>query len=1712
MNDILTEEAKSFRLLKPKTKKGDYKPLVTYTKKLMNNVFFSLSKEPEEMFNGLKNLFGPNGMKKSFMRYYFPKRFIWNSALYINPKVIEMIDKKEKISLVNKYFSGFRGQPNNKIIDKHNLIIDFTDIMKLVIPEDKSIIIKQTVINYLNMIYPELICYILFYNNKHDKTNDIEEKSEESAKNISDCFNLLLPANVYDDYLNGKLSREDINERYIKPEKEYKQFLSDMYSKSSEEALDKEFQEMSDEEWRDLVNTLNQSVEAFTEKLMAKTKVFSLTGTAIGLDQYGFDKFIISVPFHFKTTKYLTMQYLANRVVLQRNIKINPEIMYPLSFLQFIVKAYESYSTNSSGNEYANEMNKHNITFHIYSEQGVGFCVNFKELKNDMKYSSDRFIRTFINRLQLLAHINAGNVSYDQLENIDKEEVKLEKERFFASKNDIEISTIKEKKKLKENFKDIISNDMVLQNVIDSKKKDDIEEIKSPNDIEKPKNNHLFTIANPSAKDILDSKNAMNKLTEIRNSFKNKKSIIKSDNENEAIDVTITNDDLDILLNNTDETEDYDNESDIEENIIDEANDERMDLSDELPEESEMTDTSNIDSDDFDGFVTEYTKVDDDTIDETSTSNDDYKEIKPTDKGPIKLAKITDIEKVRTPAEIKRINILKEKYKSVKIDGENTINEIIGKSANISIDKTKAGNFVPQIKNPKLIDINSVNFQRSYVKNNYQADIINAVRSLSINKEVPLYITKADITDTSTQSTNQLTYKFILEDEFKKKHTLKFDIPKIDEFGMVKISGTKKYLKKQLIRLPICKIGEDKVYVTTELNSYQVMRKGTLLNRSSEIIRKVLTEYLIDRENIAIERGNCTKENANYITTLEYDTLASNYFFIKINNEDSKFGEYIEIYFSQPHIRHILKKHPEINTGFENNILPDNILPIAINYTRKTIYYIDVKDNSSVNGTILGILMDVFQDDSQNLINFIKTVKTPKRRMCTKIEIQDKTVPLISFLGYLFSWDRIKSYFPENEIEFSEKPIKNTNKLYVKFYNGYLYYNQYPLEGSLLLNGLTEIDTENYNYEDLNNKGFYINYTYNKFHTRNIVKGWITAKECMLDLKTLQILAELGLPTDFLEIFLYCNNLLTDNQVKSESDVTNYRIRSNEIISECVYKVLNDEYTKYKKGTSKKKTISIPRNAVLSKIYKTDILANYDSISPVGEIREMNLTTFKGPGGTKLEQAFTVPKRAYNESYYGIFAWSTPDNQNAGITKELTINANILNTLGFVGKTEGDDKNLNNIASIAEAVTPFANRYDDPSRVAFISTQNAHVCGLSNSSLPPVRTGVEKIIRSMAGSNFVTNAPKAGKVIDVDEVSKKLYVQYNDGTKDVLDYDGVKLKNSDIFNVTTRDVNVKPGQSFKEGETLVYDSRFFKKDPVTNELVYTQAINGLIAITENCFTEDDSDLITESFAEKISTNITHRRQISIKMTDTIFSYAKIGDFVYGESPLLAFDDSGMYDDTQDADLEDELFRDMKESLSSNVIGSMVHQMPKAKFVGVISDIKIYWTKPLAFASRSVKEMIDEWSKGIKSQIRNEEAFTGSKKLSPKRKLLEVTNLSLNEKNINGCEVDPDGGLVIEYYISEENFMGTGDKISLNSSLKTVNAEIVKKELEPYCESGYRLDGIFSWISQNARMVNSVWFNGFIGKILYVFTKRWAKNFLKEIEAEIPIIEREQLPS
>ena len=256
MNDILTEEAKSFKLLRPKLRNGQLKPTVTYTKKLMETLYIGLGKTQDELLKGLNFLFGPKGAAKSFKRYYYPKRFIWNSTLYVKPRVMQKIDDKMKLVGIRKNLPDFNGVSKNRIIDKRNCIVDFTDIFSLVVPEENSVMTKSAIIDYIEQIWPEVLCYTLFKNDKHDSKNDIE--TNESLN----------------------ITKDDIQ-----------------HFSNEDAELETEFNEMSDEEWNNLLDILNRSYESFIEKVMAKTQIFSLSGPAIGLSQLGFDKFIISIPY-----------------------------------------------------------------------------------------------------------------------------------------------------------------------------------------------------------------------------------------------------------------------------------------------------------------------------------------------------------------------------------------------------------------------------------------------------------------------------------------------------------------------------------------------------------------------------------------------------------------------------------------------------------------------------------------------------------------------------------------------------------------------------------------------------------------------------------------------------------------------------------------------------------------------------------------------------------------------------------------------------------------------------------------------------------------------------------------------------------------------------------------------------------------------------------------------------------------------------------------------------------------------------------------------------------------------------------------------------------------------------------------------------------------------------------------------------------------------
>ena len=73
-------------------------------------------------------------------------------------------------------------------------------------------------------------------------------------------------------------------------------------------------------------------------------------------------------------------------------------------------------------------------------------------------------------------------------------------------------------------------------------------------------------------------------------------------------------------------------------------------------------------------------------------------------------------------------------------------------------------------------DLKKPNFEKDY---NIDADIMQCIYSFSKNKDVPMSVIDVTQEDRSTSEDAIITYTVHLEDSLGKRHTIKFDMPKI---------------------------------------------------------------------------------------------------------------------------------------------------------------------------------------------------------------------------------------------------------------------------------------------------------------------------------------------------------------------------------------------------------------------------------------------------------------------------------------------------------------------------------------------------------------------------------------------------------------------------------------------------------------------------------------------------------------------------------------------------------------------------------------------------------------------------------------------------------------------------------------------------------------------------------------------------------------------
>lgn len=553
------------------------------------------------------------------------------------------------------------------------------------------------------------------------------------------------------------------------------------------------------------------------------------------------------------------------------------------------------------------------------------------------------------------------------------------------------------------------------------------------------------------------------------------------------------------------------------------------------------------------------------------------------------------------------------------------------------------------------------NFENAYDINK---DIYSMLYSLSSeNKQYPVAIRSIEVEDTSTSMDYLLTYKAHCEDTFGQRFTLKFDIPKFINNRFMMLRGNEKSMSGQLMLLPCLKTDQDTVQIVSNYNKIFIRRYGMSGKSYPHVDRlsKSLNKYkgtkikVIPGDNSLI----CTK----YDLPVDYIDLASS--FSKVETPDKVYFFDQDVYYS--------KYNADLSIG----------LPYAVDKKSKMISYY-MNDNDIPVSEI--IAEEIIESDEQ-LNDIYNATKAANRLSYSQASILANKIPLVVLLGYHIGLTELIKKANIEGVAFGRRAGENESS--IKFADTNMVY-PITYRSSMLLNGLSECDTRNYTLAEMDKRSTWLDFL-DKFGGRILSDGLDNFKDLFMDPITVEVCNDCKLPTDYIELLIYANNLLVDNKYNRHTDITGNRYRTNEIVAAYFYIALGKSYEQYANAIRRgsKGPMTIKQTAVIDAILTSNISSDLSTLNPLLELTTANTATFKGPSGMNSDRAYGLDKRTYDDSMINKLALSTGFSANVGIDRLTTIDMDIEGTRGYIKNTNDDDMSVTKTFSMTEAVTPF---------------------------------------------------------------------------------------------------------------------------------------------------------------------------------------------------------------------------------------------------------------------------------------------------------------------------------------------------------------------------------------------------------------------------------------
>jgi 8-oxo-dGTP pyrophosphatase MutT (NUDIX family) len=946
-----------------------------------------------------------------------------------------------------------------------------------------------------------------------------------------------------------------------------------------------------------------------------------------------------------------------------------------------------------------------------------------------------------------------------------------------------------------------------------------------------------------------------------------------------------------------------------------------------------------------------------------------------------------------------------------------------------------------------------MNFDKTY---DLEKDLVNVFTHFS-KVSRPLSVRNIKSENNSTSEDRVELYTVEYEDYRGKRYTIKLDIPVIQDNRFL-LRGNLKTIQTQFFNMPIIKVDTDSCQIVTNYKKIIITRFNTASGRSiPNVSRFIKAASKYEGSRIKFVGGNNSRVCDKYVLPIDYIDLSG--VFTTIETSD------LIVYFNQDEIRKLY----EVKEGMG--------VPYAYNKKTKEIWYYPNNNTTPFIDILFGAIITDPTNKDKEFFELYNSVKPSVSNSFSRAKIMGVEMPLVMVCAYsegltqVLKKSNVKYKFQE---KLTAADRADLTKDRIRFSDGYLIYDV-DYNSSLLMSGLKECDTMSHSFTEVDDKNMYLEFL-EDYGGRIKADGLDNFYDCEIDPITKEVLEYYKLPTDYVSVLLYANYLMADNKFIRHTDTSSRRARRSELVAAYTYQVMSEVYGVYANSLKHNRTqapFSCKQSAVIDKIMTDPTSSDYSVNSLLNDVETTNAITYKGLSGMNSDRSYSLDKRTYDESMLGVVGMSTGFSGNVGITRQATMDMALEGGRGYIKDSKGNTDKMNtaSVLTATEAVMPFITTHDDPMRVAMSFVQTSkHAVRTEESDPLLVTSGADEALAYICSDQFAHKAKSKGVVKELTDTY--MIIAYDDGTEEYVNLSETIEKNSDGgFYVPLKldaDPKLKAGSKIKPGQIVAYDKLSLSNSlGESDNLAYNVGKLAKIAIINTDEGFEDSGVITEEMAKKLSCRIIGKVECMLDKNTNIYNVVQVGQEIEQGDSLLVWQTP--YDEEEVNALLKALANDRE------AVSELGRHTVKSEVTGRVAGMKIYRTVEDSELSDSLRKLVRKYERPIhelKAKLKQEGIDYST---LPADYPLDATGKMKNSYD----------SVLIEFYVEYNDIVGVGDKITYNAANKAIISKVIPEGKEPYTDfrPNEHISAFVSVTSIQKRMVQSTVTYGAIQKLM-----------------------------